>query len=135
MKNLITNISIVILTIGLFSFSPNISDNGKGWEVLGNKTVNMKTDHDEIMVTATKGRFNKVKFKITKAPIYVKNIKIIFGNNSSENHVVNRSFKKGTLTKAIDLKGKNRIIKKIILNYKTINVGKGKAHVIVFGKH
>lgn len=135
MKNLMTRISILFLAIGLFSFSPSTIENGRGWEVLGKRTVNMKADHDEIRVTATEGRFNKVKFKITKAPIYVKNVKIVFGNGSSENHIINRAFKKGTLTRAINLKGRNRIIKKIVLNYKTINVGKGRAHVIALGKH
>lgn len=133
MKNVIAKLSVFILALGLLSFSPNISVNG--WEVLGKRTVNMKADHDVIMVTAKEGRFNKVKFKVTKAPIYVKNVKIVFGNGSSENHVINRAIKKGTLTRAINLKGKNRIIKKIVLNYKTINVGKGRAHIIALGKH
>lgn len=136
MKKILKIVSIFVFVLSLVSFTndttiPTVND----WTILGQRSVNMRADHDEIRVTAAKETFNKVRFKITKAPIYVKNVKIIFGNGSAENHIVNKAFRKGTLTQAINLRGRNRVIKKIVLNYKTVNTGKGKAHVIAFGKH
>jgi len=104
------------------------------WEVLGERTVNMGADHDEITVTARKGTFRKLKFKVTQAPIYVKNVRIVYGNGSSENHKVNETFRKGHFTRVLDLNGKSRVIRKILFNYTTINVGKGRAKIIAFGK-
>lgn len=136
MKKVLKIASLFVLVLGLVSFTSDTSiSTVNDWTVLGQRSVNMKADHDEIRVTAAKGTFNKVRFKITKAPIYVKNVKIIFGNGSSENHIINKSFRKGTLTQAINLRGRNRVIKKIVLNYKTVNVGKGRAHIIALGKH
>lgn len=126
----------LILTIVLsLSFSEKgISQPGK-WVILGQRTVTIKADHDEIPVTVLKGTFKRIKFKVTKAPIYVKNFRVIYGNGSSENFVVNRHFKAGHESRVIDLKGKDRIIKKININYKTVPVGKGRAKITVFGKH
>lgn len=105
------------------------------WEVLGSKVVNFQADHDEIIVTAYEGTFKRIKFKVLQAPIYVKNFRVIYGNGTSDNFVVNRHFKAGHDSRVIDLTGRNRIIKKININYKTVHVGKGRAKIVVFGKH
>lgn len=108
---------------------------GDGWEKLGTKVVDMKADHDVLMVTHHEGFYKKVKFVIRKAPIYLKNINIIFGNGENKNVVFNKRFNAGTTTRIIDLPGNKRIIKKIKFNYKTINNGKGKAVLVAWGKH
>ena len=50
------------------------------WEKLGSRVVNMAGDHDEIIVTVREGLFTKVRLKIMKAPIHLKNINIILNN-------------------------------------------------------
>lgn len=105
------------------------------WQILGKKTVNMKADHDEIIVTASEGLFTAIRFKVVKAPIFVKNFRIIYGNGSSENYVINKRIPRGKFSRSIDLKGNKRIIKKININYKTVPNVQGRAHIIVFGRH
>ncbi|MDB4539799.1 DUF2541 family protein [Saprospiraceae bacterium] len=105
------------------------------WTVLGERTVNMQADHDEILVTAREGKFQKLKFKLLKAPIFIHNIKVVYANGTSENHVINKKFKKGDTSRVLDLEGNKRIIRKIIFNYKTIKTNKGRAHIVVLGKH
>ena len=128
---------MLIASIALsFSFTKTYKSSEPGdWVVLGKRVVNIKADHDEIPVTIAKGTFKKLKFKILHAPIFVHNFKVIYGNGSSENFVINKRFKAGHESVVVDLKGANRIIQKINLNYKTIPSGKGRAEVIVFGKH
>ncbi len=104
------------------------------WDILGERIVNMGGDYDEIIVTARKGTFRKLKFKVMYAPIFVKNVRVVYGNGSFENHKVNAAFRKGHFTKVLDLKGGNRVIRKISFNYSTINNGKGRAKVIAFGR-
>ena len=106
-----------------------------GWEVIGEKTVDLDADHDEIIVTAFEGTFKAIKFKVLKAPIHVKNFRIFFGNETTENFEINRDFPIGFESDAIDLPGNERIIKKININYRSLNVGRGKAVVVVLGKH
>ena len=105
------------------------------WENLGSKTVNMKADTDHLLVTAYEGAFTKVKFKVAKAPIHVKSIKIVFANGESQKFIIDKNFPKGTESKVFDLPGNKRIIQKIKFEYKTIDNGNGKAVVTAWGKH
>lgn len=105
------------------------------WEKLGMRAVDMKVDHDVIVVTHHEGFYTKVKFAIKKAPIYLKNINIIFGNGNNKNITFNKRFAPGTSTRIIDLPGNKRIIKKIKLNYKSVPTAKGRGVVVAWGKH
>ena len=105
------------------------------WGKLGTKMVDMKADHDVLLVTFHEGFYSKVKFVIRKAPLHLKNVNIIFGNGENKNIVFNKRFNAGTTTRIIDLPGNRRIIKKIKLNYKTIPSGKGKAIFVACGRH
>ena len=105
------------------------------WEKLGSRVVNMAADHDEIIVTVREGFFTKIRLKIMKAPIHLKNINIIFGNGDNENVTFDRKFEAGSFTRQIDLTGNKRIIKKVKLNYKSVPAGSGRAVVTLFGKH
>lgn len=105
------------------------------WEKLGSRKVNMRADHDEIPVTVTEGFFTKVKFVVREAPIFIHNVKIVFGNGEEKNIVINRRIAKGTESKVIDLPGNKRIIKKVKMNYKSVPNGNGRATVVLWGKH
>lgn len=127
------------MLVGIGSMSFAASDavakvQQKDWVKLGSRVVNMQADHDEIIVTVKDGLFTKVRLKIMKAPIHLKNVNIIFGNGSNKNVVFNKKFPAGSFTRVIDLTGNKRIIKKVKLNYKSVPVGKGRAIVTLFGR-
>ena len=136
MKKIIS-LGLILTVILSFSFTDIHKRNFQVgyWVILGQRVVNFSVDHDEILVTAKRGTFKKIKFKVVGSPVYVHNFKVIYGNGSSENFVINRHFKAGHESRVIDLKGYDRIIKKININYKTVRIGNGKVKVIVFGKH
>ena len=106
----------------------------KDWEKLGSKVVNMAADHDEILVTAKDGLFTKVKLRIMKAPIHLKNINIVFGNGENKNINFDKNFSAGSSTRVIDLIGNKRIIKKVKLNYKSVPEVNSRAVVTLFGR-
>lgn len=105
------------------------------WERLGTRTVDMRGDHDEILVTISDGLFTKLRLKIMKAPIHLININVVFGNGENQNFVFNKKFEPGSFTRVLDLPGNRRIIKKVKLNYKSVPVGNGRAVITLFGKH
>jgi len=105
------------------------------WEKLGSRKVNMGADHDEILVTAFEGFFTKLKFKVLDAPILVRNIKVVFGNGESRNFKINKKFPAGAMSRVLDLPGNKRIIKKIVMNYTSVAKHKGRATVVVMGRH
>ena len=105
-----------------------------GWVKLGTQMVSPGVDYDELNITEATETFNRLKFKVSKAPVYIRNIHIIYGDNTSEGHIIKRQFKKGEASRILDLVGYQRIIKKIIFNYSGRNSGKGQAHLEVMAK-
>lgn len=142
MKKIFSLIAVAVIAGGMLSFSltakPIVEKEvvqGPKWEKLGSRKVNMGADHDEIIVSAFEGSFTKLKFKVIDAPILVRNVKVVFGNGESKNVKVNRKFPAGAESRVIDLPGNKRVIKKVVMNYTTVAKHKGKAMVIVFGRH
>ncbi len=141
MKTLLRTASILLIAFIFFSFQslvpPKSTENTpvRGWVKLGKRTVSKGSDHDVLMVTRNKGKFRKLLFKVTRSPVHIRNIKVIFADGSSQNVVINRNLKKGSTTRIIDLQGRRRIIKKIVFNYHTRFVARGKARIHVFGMH
>lgn len=123
------NYSMLILFLMLFSI-----DLSAQWERLGSRKVDFRQDNDVIMVTAYEGRFSKLKLKINKAPIYLKNIRIVYGNGNSTELKVNRMLENGTETRAFDLPGDKRVIQKIVFNYRSVPSFRGKGIITVFGR-
>jgi hypothetical protein len=128
-------LALVFSTVGLSNVEAKALNVPGAWQKLGSKIVDMKADHDVLLVTFHEGFYSKVKFVIRKAPLHLKNVNIVFGNGENKNIVFNKRFNAGTTTRIIDLPGNKRIIKKIKLNYKTIPSGKGKAIFVAWGRH
>jgi hypothetical protein len=136
LKKMGLTLTLLLSLGGLLSFINNTNEYPPGkWEKLGIRKVNMTADHDVIMVTASKGFFTKLKFRVLKAPLFVKNVRVIFGNGTDKNITLNKVFAAGTETKIIDLSGNKRIIKQINFNYKTPRTGNGRSIVVAWGKH
>ncbi|MGB1104668.1 MAG: hypothetical protein ACPG21_13725 [Crocinitomicaceae bacterium] len=127
--------STVILLTGQ-ALATNLKAKAPGdWERLGEKIVNMRADHDVLMVTHHEGFYTKVRFGIRKAPVHIHNIRIVFGNGNDKNIVINKRIEPGTCTRVIDLPGNKRIIRKIKMNYKTVPGVNGRAVFVAWGKH
>ena len=123
-------IGITILSLMVLS---STSVQGQ-WSKIGERVVGFHLDHDEILVTAWKGTYRKLKFACHKAPIHLVNIKIVYGNGEFTNIKVGKKIEKGSESKVIDLPGGKRIIKKIKFNYTSIPTFKGKAHLVAYAR-
>jgi hypothetical protein len=105
------------------------------WQHLGTKSVDLKMDKDQMMVTAYEGSFSKIKLKVTKAPVHIKHITILYANGDTQQLDFNKDFSAGETSKIIDLKGNKRVIQKMTFQYKTIASGQGRSKVTVWGMH
>jgi hypothetical protein len=105
-----------------------------GWVKLGTQTVSQDVDYDELNITEVTKNFSRLKFKVLKAPIYIRNIHIIYEDDTSESQLITHRFKKGEVSRVLDLIGYERIIKKIIFNYSRPNSGKVQADLLVLAK-
>jgi len=128
-------LALSLLVAGIFLSCAPAKPTASKWVMLGERTVNIQVDHDEILVTAAQGVFTKLKFHILKAPIHVLKARVVFGNGEDVVLAINRYYKAGQWTRVFDLPGNKRVIRKIVVNYKTVPVGRGRAHIVVWGKH
>jgi len=105
-----------------------------GWVKLGTQTVSPGVDHDELNITEANETFHRLKFKVSKAPVYIRNIQVIYEDNTSEGHIIKRHFKKGDASRTLDLVGYERIIKKIVFNYHRRNSDQKQAELVVMAR-
>jgi hypothetical protein len=106
---------------------------GKGWTMLGTRSVDGKKDRDTIDVAKYTGKFDTMTVVVLNSDIDLNDLTITFGNGDKWSPKLKHSFKEGTRSKAFDLPGDDRVISKIDLLY-TNKAGGGKATVEVWAK-
>lgn len=105
------------------------------WELLGITTAKAGLDRDEVVVTARKGLFKKIKIKVRAAPLEMKKVYVHFGNGEIQDVAIRKHFGKGTESRSIDLEGKKRFIKKVVFWYAKKKWAGPKPVVVLLGKH
>ena len=105
-----------------------------GWIKLGTQTVSPGVDHDVLTVTEIEQTYNHLKIKVSKAPVHLRNIDVIYNDNTSESHLIERQLKKGASSRNLDLMGYGRVIKQVIFIYSGRNSGKGAAQLEVLAR-
>jgi len=109
-----------------------ISSDKAGWHKIGETTVNMKSEKDEIYVMG-KDQFKSLKVIVTDAPIYLSSMVVYYEGGATEDATLSADLKPGAETRVIDLKG-TKELKKVTFVYKTAaNARNEKAHVELWG--
>lgn len=104
------------------------------WELLGQREVDFRNDHDQIDVGRREGRFQQLQLRVKNAPIEISNMVITFENDQTFKPTLRQRFAEGSGTRVIDLPGERRAIKRIDFRYKSINRREGKGIVEVLGR-
>ena len=105
-----------------------------GWIKLGTQTVSPGVDHDVLTLTETEETYNRLKIKVSKAAVHIRNIDIIYSDKTSESHLIERPLKKGASSRNLDLVGHGRVIKQVLFIYSGRNSGKGAAQLEVLAR-
>jgi len=136
MKNFL-KLPVLLLVIFLMSSFQSVETKSnyklKKWVKLGTLKVSKGADHDVLPVNIRKGKFRKLKIIVSHSPVFIHNIKVVYGNGTVENIRINKKFKPSDAL-VIDLKGNKRFINKIIFNYHTHFKVLGKGRIKVYGK-
>lgn len=118
------------LTLSLFAVD-SLAGRRRGWELLGERTVTDKLDHDTI-VAVGQGSFKAIKFKVDGRAVEFRDIKVHFSSGGTEDIQLRRVIPAGGESRVINLRGRDRVITTIDLWYDAQSLG-GKAVVKVFG--
>ena len=103
------------------------------WKLLGARKVDRKGERDEIVVTAARGGFKRVRLTVAGAAVEFADVHIIYGNGEPDKLEVRQRIPAGGETRAIDLRGGDRVIRKIVFWYKTEGFGRKRATVTAWG--
>ena len=83
------------------------------WEQLGTARIRgARVDTDTIKVGRDDGRFTRIGIEARQGSPYLVEIKVVYGNNEVERFDLRRRLEEGD-RKALDLKGRDRAIKRI----------------------
>ncbi len=106
----------------------------RGWIHLGDKHVDGKSDHDKISIGRSEGSFRQLQIRVEKAPVNFQRVVVHFGNGADEELQFRELIATGEQTRAIDLRGRNRIIKSVEFWYEKVNWGKDRPTVRLYGR-
>jgi hypothetical protein len=98
-------------------------------QLLGTATFEAKPQRDIINVSAREGAFRAMRFEVRQSDVEILDLKIVYGNGEPEDIRVRQVFKAGSSSRQIDLQGRKRAIKQIIVTY----VARGPARIAFFG--
>jgi hypothetical protein len=123
-----------VVCIALAALSAPV-DAGDHWELLGDRMVNDRVDHDEIAVTSARGDWEALKFKVKKAPIRIYDMKVQYGNGVVDDIPVRALIPAGGESRVIDLRGgHDRVIRRVTFWYDAKTLGPKRAEIRLFGR-
>jgi len=88
------------------------------WVTLGTVKANLTLDHDTIMVGPGHGTFRTLRFHVTHRPIHLYDIRVTFGNGTTQVYNFNRHINAGAWSVPLDLIGDRRVISRIDIVYR-----------------
>jgi hypothetical protein len=134
------NLLILMIALGVFGYSavaqkPAVETNtNPGWHKIAVTQADLKKDRDEVVVLGA-DHFKSIKLRVKDVPVEITDLTVIYENETKQDIQVRNLIKAGGETRNIDLDGKDRAIKKIVLMYKTVpNSEKDKAEIEIWGE-
>jgi hypothetical protein len=107
---------------------------GDDWAELGCQRVSLfGVDHDVIDVGRREGRFKAIRLHVRGADIQMLDLKVVYGNGEPDHIPVRAVIRRGDRTRPLDLRGRERVIRRIEMTYVTIPNFKGQATVCAEG--
>jgi len=130
MKRILFSIFLLALSLTLTA-AP--AANRDDWKRLGQKEVDHKAERDEIIVGADEGTFKRIKLEVNKSDVEFINVRVVYASGDDENLDIRQKIKAGGETRAINLDGRNRLIRKVIFAYRTDRGERKRAVVVLYG--
>src|SRR2546428_10786939 len=91
------------------------------WVLLGETTVDGQRDFDKIVLGRAEGRFQSIQLRVSVAPVEFYRVVVHYGNGTSEEVEVRDRIPAGGQTRAIDLRGDERVINSVDFFYGKAN--------------
>ncbi len=104
------------------------------WVFLGQRHVTDRIDRDSIEVTASKGTFDAIRVGVKRSAVRFVRVTVVYGAGTSDDLELRDVIPAGGHSRVLDLRGANRVIKRIDFVYEAKSVGHRGAIVEVSGR-
>ncbi|MCC6132647.1 MAG: DUF2541 family protein [Acidobacteria bacterium] len=104
------------------------------WVFLGQRHVNDKAERDTVEVTASEGTFEAIKLRVKRHAVRFYRVTVIYGAGTSDDLELRDVIPAGGESRVLDLRGGNRVIKRIEFAYEAKTLGRKGAVVEVYGR-
>jgi hypothetical protein len=128
-RNILT---VFVALLFLFSLSQAVC--AQEWIHLGDKHVDGNSDHDKISLGSSEGTFRQLQIRVDDAAVDFKRVVVHFGNGTEEELQFREIINAGGSTRAIDLRGRRRVIKSVEFWYAKANWGSHRPTVRLYGR-
>ena len=107
---------------------------GRGWELLGQREADLKTDRDRIEVGRREGTFREIRVAVRGAPVEIYNVVVTFADGNTFSPNLRQRFDENASSREIDLPGDRRVIRSVDFAYRSLNRREGRATVMLYGR-
>jgi hypothetical protein len=122
---------LLLMGVGQAAFAQR----AKQWVLLGETTVDGQKDRDKIVLGRSEGRFQSIQLRVMGAPVEFQRVIVNYGNGQSEEVEVRDRIPAGGQTRAIDLRGNERVISSVDFFYGKANWRPGvRPKVALYGR-
>jgi translation initiation factor IF-1 len=135
MKRTLLAASVAVLLFAGFAEVLYAAPDLRREELLGQREVDFRGDNDVIEVGRSEGRFQKIRVVVRGAPIELRDMKVIFDDDSVIDVPRRSRIMRENSEFVVDLPGERRVIKRITFQYRSVNPREGRATVLVYGDH
>jgi hypothetical protein len=128
-------LTLLAVVFGLVFTAARADLNLGGWKRLGQKQAAERVDRDEIQVGADEGTFKSIKLEVLKSDIEFISVRVVFSNGADQEIQLKDTIRAGGETRAIDLDGRNRNIRKVVFIFKTDRKERRPGTVVLYGRN
>lgn len=130
-RNFLSICAALLLLIGL---SQALNAQRGAWIHLGDKHVDGNSDHDKISIGSSEGRFRQLQIRVDDAAVNFQRVVVHYGNGADEELEFRDRINPGGAMRAMNLRGRNRIIKSVEFWYEKANWGSNRPTVRLYGR-
>jgi len=129
---------IALIALAMLSFASaralaRGADDDKDWKVLGDAQIERKSGTAQIEVGAEEGLVKRIKFEVRGTDVQFKKVTVTYENGDPEEIDVRDDVRRGGRTRPIDLKARNRLVKKVLIAFKVDKDADRDARIILMG--
>ncbi len=117
--------AVMTAAMGVMTAGPVLA----GEQLLGTAAVVVHPQRETLSVGGQQGTFKALRMEVRQSDVEVLDLKVIYGNGMIDDIPVRQTFKANSSSRVIDLKGKDRAIKEIVVTY----VPYGPAKILFYG--